>query len=139
MTWTISEKGKVFDIIPKRINDKPAFSVVPHRLGGRYPNYPIGKLARAAGKIARNKYYWGIKYYDRITGELHQAKRIDEYCNAFLDYVLSEIGPIVPFPQSKRWDKFVKAKIANETNGIDKRHEYFRKISRKRRKRHKVV
>lgn len=133
MTWTISEKGKTYDLIEKREDGKAKFDIVPHRLGSRYPSYSIGQLANAVGAIAAKKYYWGIKYFDRETGDLKVAKRKNDYCNAFLDYVLSDIGPVLPFPQSKQWDAFIKAKIKNATKDIEARHKYFRKVSRKRR------
>lgn len=135
MTWTISEKGMVYDVVEKRIDGKAAFDIVPHRMGSRYPSYSIGQLANAVGEIAARKYYWGIKYFDHETGELKVAKRKNDYCNAFLSYVLSGIGPILPFPQSKQWDALIKAKIQHETLDIEARHKYFRKVSRKRRAR----
>lgn len=134
MTWILKENGKSYDLVPTHVEGKPSFTVEPHKTGSLYPDYLVNALVNEATRVARKKYYWGMRYFDPETGKVRRARSIKEYCNAFLFYVLHNIGPVVAFPKSKHYDHIVKSKIEFETENMFARHKLFRKVSRKYRR-----
>lgn len=134
MTWILEDHDKTYDLTPTHIEGRPAFDVTQHKSGSLYTDYPVNALVNEAMKVARSKYYWGMRYFDPKTGKVNRARSIKEYCDAFLYYVLTSIGPILPFPKSKRYDHLVFAKIEELTDDMLGVHATFRKVSRKYRR-----